>query len=120
MKNTNYALENNIREANDRINLIESKIVEGSHRYAEMRDSLNSDINAVSAKHSKLKTSFDDICIELRHRVDQLRELQGKTEVMTAKFRHTQDSLTAEQSRTTDENLHKTNHLADLRRDYAN
>jgi len=52
-----------------------------------MRDTFNTDINDVISKHSKLKTNFDDCYLELKHRSDQLRDVQIKTDNMTNKFK---------------------------------
>jgi len=82
-----------------------------------MRDTFNTDINDVISKHSKLKTNFDDCYLELKHRSDQLRDVQIKTENMTNKFKYNEGSLLAEKQRNIDENISKNNHLTDLKRD---
>jgi hypothetical protein len=48
---------------------------------------MNYEINEVIKKHSNLKTNFDDCVLELRHRSEQLRDVQVKTENLTNKFK---------------------------------
>jgi len=79
-----------------------------------MRDALNLDIGEVINKQSKLKTNYDDTCLELRHRSDQLRDVQVKTENLTAKFKFNNDSLQNEKQRNIEDNLNRNNHLNDL------
>jgi len=51
-----------------------------------MKDSLNADINTVSKKQSLLKSKQDDTVLELRHRLEQLKTVQVKTEELAGRF----------------------------------
>jgi hypothetical protein len=82
-----------------------------------MRDTLSKDITEVIHKQSKLKAVYDDTCIELRHRSDQLKDCQVKTDNMTAKFRFNHDTLESEKQKNITDNFNRTNHLNELKRD---
>jgi len=65
---------------------LENNIKDTNIRYNEMKDSLNADINTVSKKQSLLKSKQDDTLLELRHRLEQLKTVQVKTEELASRF----------------------------------
>jgi len=97
--------------------VLDSNIVESSRKYTDMRDTLSKEINEIINKQSKLKAVHDDTCIELRHRQEQLKDVQNKTENLTMKFRHNHESLESEKQKNITDNFNRNNHLSELKRD---
>jgi chromosome segregation ATPase len=83
LRNEQYDLENKLKYAADVTLKLENNINETNRRYAEMKDGLSADITSVNKKHSLLKSKQDDTILELRHRLEQLKTLQVKTDELS-------------------------------------
>lgn len=57
------------------------------------------------------------MCIDIRHRTDQLREISAKNEELESRTRITTDSLKNEINRCEDENLKRDDHIKMLQKD---
>ena len=70
---------------------------------------MNCEINEMINKHFKFKTNFDDCVLEIRHRSEQLRDVQIKTENLTNKFKYNESNLLSDKNRTSEDNVNKIN-----------